>query len=135
MRPSHPPTLITLARRTIRDAALLRPGERVLAAVSGGPDSMALLHVLARLRKSEGHELSAHGVDHGLRREAAAELDQAEGLATALGIPFTRTLVAVAPGGNLQARARAARYEALRQAAEQLGAAVIATGHHADDRA
>jgi tRNA(Ile)-lysidine synthase len=135
MRPSHPPTLITLARRTIRDAALFGPGDRVLAAVSGGPDSMTLLHVLAGLRKSVGHELFAHGVDHALRRDAAAELDQAERLATALGVPFTRTRVAVDPGGNLQARARAARYNALRQAAQALRVTAIATGHHADDRA
>jgi tRNA(Ile)-lysidine synthase len=134
-RPSHPPTLITLARRAIRDASLFGRGERVLVAVSGGPDSMALLHVLAGLRRSMGHVLFAHGVDHGLRPAAVAELDLAEELALALEVPFGRTRVAVAPGGNLQARARAARYTALRQAAQALRATVIATGHHADDRA
>jgi tRNA(Ile)-lysidine synthase len=135
MRPSHPPTLITLARRTIRDEALFARGDRVLVAVSGGPDSMALLHVLATLRRSVGHELVAHGVDHGLRVGAALELDRAEALATALGVPFARTKVAVSGGGNLQARARTARYTALRQAARDQGVAVIATAHHAEDRA
>jgi tRNA(Ile)-lysidine synthase len=107
----------------------------VLAAVSGGPDSMAMLHVLALLRSRLAFGLFAHGVDHGLRPEAAAELDLAEGFARSLDVPFARTRVSVAPGGNLQARARVARWEALRAAAARVGAHRIATGHHADDRA
>jgi tRNA(Ile)-lysidine synthase len=132
---SHPPALVTLARRTIVDEALFGRGARVLAAVSGGPDSMALLHVLAHLRRAIGHELVAHGVDHGLRAEAGAELDRAEALARDLEIPFGRTRTRVAPGGNLQARARAARLVALRAEAARVGASCIATAHHADDRA
>jgi tRNA(Ile)-lysidine synthase len=104
-------------------------------AVSGGPDSMALLHVLGLLRRELAFGLFAHGVDHGLRNEAAAELDLAEGFARSLEVPFERTQVQVAPGGNLQARARDARWEALRAAASRAGARRIATGHHADDRA
>jgi len=107
----------------------------VLVAVSGGPDSMALLHVLARLRTTLGFTLHAHGVDHGLRAEAARELDQAAAFAKKLGVPFGHTRVKVAPGGNLQARARAARWKALRAARERVDATTIATGHHAEDRA
>ncbi len=107
----------------------------MLVAVSGGPDSMALLHVLGLLRREVAFGLFAHGVDHGLRSEAAAELDRAEGFARSLEVPFERTRVQVAPGGNLQARARDARWEALRTAAIRAGASRIATGHHADDRA
>jgi tRNA(Ile)-lysidine synthase len=132
---SHPPTLITLAARTIKDDALFGRGHLVLAAVSGGPDSMALLDVLARLRAHVGHTLIAHGVDHGLRAEASKELDVAEDFARALDAPFGRTRVTVAPGGNLQARARDARLAALRVAAGRAGASCIATAHHADDRA
>ncbi len=132
---SHPPTLITLAKRTIATHALFGKGTRVLVAVSGGPDSMALLHVLALLRGKIGHTLVAHGVDHGLREEAAAELDLAERLAERLAIPFGRSRVLVSRGGNLQARARDARYAALKVAARAAGAHVIATAHHADDRA
>jgi tRNA(Ile)-lysidine synthase len=134
-RRSHPPTLITLVRRAIRDHSLMGRGDRVLVAVSGGPDSMALLHVLAGLRETEGHELVAHGVDHGLRPLAAAELDKAEQLAGKLSVPFGRTRVEVTRGGNLQARARDVRMAALRRAARATGATSIATGHHADDRA
>ncbi len=132
---THPPTLITLARAALRDHPLVPRGSSVLAAVSGGPDSIALLHVLAVLRRRLGFGLFAHGVDHGLRPEAAAELDLAEGLARSLDVPFSRTRVAVPAGGNLQARARAARWEALRAAASRAGADRDATGHHAGDRA
>lgn len=132
---SHPPTLITLVRRLVLDESLIARGARVLVAVSGGPDSMALLDVLARLRARAGFELVAHGVDHGLRPEAPAELDLAADLSRALGVPFGTTRVQLAPGGNLQARARDLRLAALRAAAEGASAQCIATAHHADDRA
>ncbi|HEX3771607.1 MAG TPA: tRNA lysidine(34) synthetase TilS, partial [Polyangiaceae bacterium] len=135
MARSHPPTLITLVRGLLRDEPLIARGTTVLAAVSGGPDSMALLHVLAGLRRERGFGLFAHGVDHGLRAEAAAELDLAEAFARTLDVPFSRTKVDVARGGNLQARARDARWGALERAAGAAGATRIATGHHADDRA
>lgn len=96
---------------------------------------MALVHVLAGLRRKLHHTLVVHGVDHGLRAEAAAELALARELAESLSVPFTVTRVAVEPGSNLQARARAARLDALSAAAAREGAASIATGHTADDRA
>lgn len=135
MSRSHPPTLLTLAERAIRDERLFDGAGTVLVAVSGGPDSMALLHVLARLRRKLGIALVAHGVDHGLRKEAQGELELARALADSLAVPFSVTQVAVAPGSNLQARARKARFEALRSAKEAAGAELIATGHHGDDRA
>lgn len=132
---SHPPTLLKLAERTLREECGLEPGVRILVAVSGGPDSMALLHVLSRLARRLRFKLVAHGVDHGLRPEAAAELDLAERWARAAEVTFARTRVHVAAGGNLQARARRARYEALERAAASSDSALIATAHHADDRA
>jgi tRNA(Ile)-lysidine synthase len=132
---SHPPTLITLVRSTLVAHALAPRGTALLVAVSGGPDSMALLHVLAGLRSKGAFGLFAHGVDHGLRPEAAAELELAAELARSLDVPFSRSRVSVRPGGNLQERARLARWAALREAAARLGADRIATAHHADDRA
>jgi tRNA(Ile)-lysidine synthase len=132
---SHPPSLLTHARRALKAECALEPGSRLIVAVSGGPDSMALLHVLARLRAEFSLELFAHGVDHGLRAEAPAELALAAELAGRLGVPFTKTDLALAHGSNLQARARAARYAALEERAHALGGGLIATAHHADDRA
>lgn len=132
---SHPPSLLRLAERLIRDERLVARGEIVLCACSGGPDSTALLHVLARLRDRLGFTLVGHGVDHGLRPEAGAELGRAERAAGALGVPFATTRLRVEPGGNLQARAREARRGALRAAARLAGAHAVATGHTADDRA
>jgi tRNA(Ile)-lysidine synthase len=127
--------LIRRAEREIREAGLIERGMRVLAGVSGGPDSMAMLHVLSVLRAKLGFELFAHAVDHGLRAEAMGEVALAEEQARLLGVPFGVSRLRVEPGGNLQARARAARLGALREQARLLGAVRIALGHHADDRA
>jgi tRNA(Ile)-lysidine synthase len=132
---SHPPTLLKIARRTILDEHLVGAGETVLVAVSGGPDSMALLHVLAKLAAPLHFRVVGHGVDHGLREEAKGELALAARFARDLGVPFGTTRVDVGRGPNLMARARRARFEALRAALAREGGAVIATGHHADDRA
>jgi tRNA(Ile)-lysidine synthase len=134
MARSHPPSLVTIVRRTLLEECGPLESRTVLAAVSGGGDSQAMLSVLARLAPQLGFSVIAHGVDHGLRAAATAELDRAEALADQLGVPFGRTRVQVGRGSNLQARAREARYAALREAAAPSDA-LIATAHHADDRA
>jgi len=96
---------------------------------------MALLHVLALLTKKLGFSLFAHGVDHGLRAEAVGELDLAQARCEALGVPFSRSLISLSAGSNLQARARDGRRAALTAAAKALNSELIATAHHADDRA
>src|SRR5664279_6607456 len=103
MARAHPPTLLTLVARTLREECQVRRGTRLLLALSGGGDSMALLHVLAMLAKKQGFFLSAHGVDHGLRPEARSELDRAQARCDELGVAFSRTALAVPNGGNLQA--------------------------------
>lgn len=132
---SHPPALLRRASRTLREETPLARGDGVIVAVSGGGDSIALLHVLSRLRAELGFELFAHGVDHGLRPEAGGELDLAERLAAELEVEFSRTVLSLPEGGNLQARARDARYAALDAERERRGARWVATAHHADDRA
>jgi tRNA(Ile)-lysidine synthase len=134
MARSHPPSLTTIVRRTLLEECGPLSGRTLLAAVSGGGDSQAMLSVLGRLAPKVGFKLLAHGVDHGLRAEAARGLDLAEALASKLGVPFGRTLLTLGRGGNLQARAREARYAALRAAAAPHDA-LLATAHHADDRA
>jgi tRNA(Ile)-lysidine synthase len=135
MTRSHPPTLLKIVGRTLREECALGPGTRIVLGVSGGIDSSALLHVLARLRARFDFELAAHGVDHGLRAEASAELEIARELARGLTVPFATTKLALPQGGNLQARARQARYEALLRQADAFGDGLVATAHHADDRA
>ena len=132
---SHPPALLRRTERTLREETPLRRGDRVVVAVSGGGDSTALLHVLARLAPRLHIELHAHGVDHGLRHGASAELDLAERLAGGLQVPFSRSVLNVGDGSNLQARARTARYAALDAVAERIGAMWVATAHHENDRA
>lgn len=134
MSRSHPPSLRASALRRIRDDGLVARGELVLVATSGGPDSQALLGVLAALRRELGHALVACGVDHGLRPEAPAELALAEALARAHDVPFLVRRVEVPPGGDLQARARRERLLALGRAANEVGARAVATGHTLDDR-
>ncbi len=135
MARSHPPTLLTLVRRTLTEECGVRAGEHILLAVSGGSDSTALLHALARLAPKLGLRVSAHAVDHGLRPEAAREIEGVRELALRTGVPFSCSRVHVERTGNLQAQARKARYAALREAMRAGGADYVATAHHADDRA
>jgi len=104
---------------------------KLALAVSGGPDSLALLRLA---HAALGTRVAAATVDHGLRPEAAAEAAQVARLCADLGVPHETLSVAVADG-NVQAQARAARYAALAawMAREDLPA--LATAHHADDQA
>jgi tRNA(Ile)-lysidine synthase len=124
-----------LAARAAADHQLFGRGDLVLCGVSGGPDSSAMLHALALLRRRIGHELVAVGVDHGLRSGAAAELQVAARLAEKLGVSYETRRVRVPRSGNLQMQARQQRLAALQNAAARHGAQVVATGHTADDRA
>jgi tRNA(Ile)-lysidine synthase len=122
-------------RTTLVERALFPVGGRVLVACSGGPDSQALLHVLHALRDIHGCGLIAASVDHGLRPEAAGELNLVEALAGSLRVPFVRLHVHVPCAASLQAQARRVRYQALLACAEQQGAVRIAVGHTLDDQA
>ncbi|HLH29393.1 MAG TPA: tRNA lysidine(34) synthetase TilS, partial [Acidimicrobiales bacterium] len=99
------------------------PGTRLICAVSGGPDSTALM-VLA---VAAGCRVTAVHVDHGLRPGSASEAGVVADCAQRLGAGFRAERVMVAPGPNLEARARAARRAILGPEA--------ATGHTADDQA
>jgi len=134
---SHPPTLLRLVERCLKDDCQLAPGARLVVAVSGGPDSMALLHALHLQSKNFGFELLAACVDHGLRPEAADEVRLVERCCGAWGVEFRALELGLVGGANLQERAREARYEALwALAREHFGSEVfLATAHQKDDRA
>ena len=113
---------------------MLAGGETVLVAVSGGADSVALLHLLHGLAPSWRLALHVLHVDHGLRPGSADDAAFVRGLGARLGVPVDVERVRVGPG-SVEAAARTARYAALEAWAERLGAARIAIGHTLDDQA
>ena len=125
-----------------RDAKALfadwKAAPALLLAVSGGPDSMALMWLVARWRNAlaRGPRLIAVTVDHGLRSEAAAEARSVKRLARSLDVPHrTVRWTGAKPKTGLPAAARAARYRLLAQAARKGGASHILTAHTRDDQA
>lgn len=127
--------IVARVRRTVNERRLLQPGARVLVGCSGGPDSAALLAVLARLADELSLHLHAASVDHGLRPDARLDVELARAQAESLGVAFTAVDVRVEPGPSIQAQARKARYAALQKLAAQQGADRIAVGHSLDDQA
>lgn len=110
----------------------------LVLAVSGGPDSVALMVLAARWRKSlkRGPTLSAITVDHGLRKESKAEAAAVAKLARKLGVAHrTMRWTGSKPKTGLPQAARQARYRLLTQAARKVGAAHILTAHTLDDQA
>lgn len=135
--------------RAVRAAAGelgIRAADGIVVAVSGGADSMALLHALADLRR-EGRERSrdaplvvAH-LNHGLRdTDADADAELVRATADRMGLPAEITIIDVAAEAakrkrNLEAVARALRYDFLAAVARARGIAMVATAHTADDQA
>jgi tRNA(Ile)-lysidine synthase len=110
----------------------------IVLAVSGGPDSMALMWLAARWRHglARGPRLVAVTVDHGLRKQAAREAREVKHLARALDVEHrTMRWSGTKPRTGLPAAARAARYQLLAQAARACGAMHVLTAHTRDDQA
>ena len=116
----------------IERSRLVPPDAAVLAMLSGGSDSVCLLHALLGL--IGGERLRALHVNHGLR--AAADDDErfCRELCDRLGVPLTAVQVEVRPPGNLEALAREGRYDAAERVREREGLDLIATGHTASDQ-
>ena len=128
---------------TIEGYQMIRPGETVLCAVSGGPDSVAMFHILRELSEvpQPAWKLHVAHVHHGLRG-AAADEDEAfvRELAGKAGIPFHSTRVDVRglqkkERISMEEAARKLRHEFLRKTALQVGAQKIALAHNMDDQA
>ena len=118
--------------------APLRDRAGVALAVSGGPDSSALLVLYARARRLDPGLPPAvvFTVDHGLRPEAAEEARAVATLAARHGLPHhTLAWTGERPSANLQAEARRARYRLTIEAARALGLDALVTAHHAEDQA
>jgi tRNA(Ile)-lysidine synthase len=131
----HP--AVAAVRHAVRASlAGLEPGDLVLTACSGGADSLALADALAFEAPRAAIMAGGVTVDHGLQPGSAARAEQVTQLMTTLGLsPALSVAVTVAGPGGPEGAARAARYEALDQAARTTGAVAIMLGHTLDDQA
>ncbi len=126
---------------TVRRYGMIEPGDRVLAAISGGADSVALLLCLHRLAPRFKLTLSAAHLNHRLRgAESDTDEEFVRGLCDRLGVDLAVESAAVrdaaaAARQNLEEAARQARYGFLRRVARQAGARRIAVGHTLNDQA
>jgi len=128
-------------RQIIQKFNLIPPGSRLVVGVSGGADSLALLHILNNLSQHNRFELHTATFDHQLRGDAgAADAEFVRTLSTAWNIPVMVGKADVKKlaqefGLSIEAAARKARYDFLAQVARTVGADRIAVAHHADDQA
>lgn len=125
-------------KRQLEQANLLEPTTRLIVGVSGGPDSLTLLHLLKEIYPPDRIHV-AH-LDHGLRPSAAAEAKFVAATATAWGIEHTieridTIALARQEGWSLEEAGRNARYNLFARLAAKTGAGAIAVGHNADDQA
>jgi tRNA(Ile)-lysidine synthase len=134
---SAPDSVSDRALTTMFRYNMLAPGDRVVAAVSGGPDSVCLLTVLCQLRERLGVTLAgvAH-VNHKLRGEASEEDERfVAALAARHGVPFYRQTAEISNRGNLEQAARRERLLFFSHLIREGRANRIATGHTRDDQA
>lgn len=138
----RPPANVTAqARRAIETHSLVTHGEQIVVGVSGGPDSVCLLHVLLQLRNEYDLCLHVAHLHHGARAaDADADLEFVEALAVRWGLPISverRDVPELARIHQLafEETARRVRYAFLARVARDVGAAKVAVGHTADDQA
>ena len=125
--------------RFIREHRMLLPGERVVAGISGGADSVCLLFVLLEWKKCYGLELAAVHINHGIRDRAGEDARFVEELCGRLGIPFYLRetdvhRLALERKCSEEEAGRDFRYEAFREAAAEFGADKTAVAHNLNDR-
>jgi len=134
------PGLIQQVKKTVKQWEMLSRGETVVAAVSGGADSVVMLRVLLELSGELDLTVVAAHMDHALRgAESERDHDFVRELAESLGVEFVSARLEKgelkAAGGSPQEAARLRRYAFLEEAAQRYGATRVALGHTADDQA
>lgn len=133
--------LIDTVRLSIERHGLLSRGETVVVGVSGGPDSLCLLHVLCRLAGEKALSLRVAHLHHGLRGDDAdADADFVRRVAADWGVPCIIEQIRVRSVAErhsiaVEEAARRVRYAFLGRVAEEAGAHTVAVGHNADDQA
>ena len=130
--------LIKIVRSTIQKYSMVDVGSTVVAGISGGPDSIALMHLLHKLAPEMSFSLIVAHVDHGLREESKEEAEFVRGAASNLGLEIKVTRVDVqdlAAGQDIsmEEAGRRARYSFFEEVRRAVGGSVIATAHHRDD--
>jgi tRNA(Ile)-lysidine synthase len=115
----------------IKRYRMWRPEQRVVLAVSGGLDSVAMLHLVHQTQPAHAARLEVASIDHGLRKASAQEVEFVGTIAAELELPFHQLKLELSKGPNLMAQARHERRAILCE----LGADRIATAHHANDQA
>ena len=139
-RPANGTAAFRTFKRTVERYGLVRAGDKVLVACSGGPDSVALVNLLLELRQDVPHEVAVGHFNHRLRPAAASDEAFVRRLARENGLPFFSSrrdvrAYALRFGLNLEEAARTLRYEFLGRTAVRMGATRIATGHTMTDQA
>lgn len=132
--------MLEAVRRIIKQYNMLDAGDKVVCGVSGGSDSMALLHVLQSLQGEFGHAVLAAHLDHGLRPESAAEAAFVQSYCTAHDIPFffeKADIAGIAKREHIskEEAGRRVRYNLFNRIAQEQCAAKIAVGHQLQDNA
>ncbi|MDD2702665.1 MAG: tRNA lysidine(34) synthetase TilS [Candidatus Omnitrophica bacterium] len=126
-------------RQTVRKYRLVKKNDRVLVAVSGGPDSTALLCALYSLKKELDLKLHVAHLDHGLREDSAKDRKFVERMSATMGLACTAKRIDIKAlarnGGSLEETARTYRLEFLFRTARKIKAGTVALGHNRDDQA
>ncbi len=131
--------IVRKAEEAIASRGLIEPGSRVVAAVSGGADSTALLVVLHELSGPMGLRLAAAHLDHRIRRGSSKEQLAVAALASSLDVPFFAGAIDVPAEARrrkmgIEETARLLRYRFLGRVAADFGAGTVALGHTRDDQ-
>lgn len=130
---SADPDIRLRLRDHIRAERLFPEGGLALLAVSGGPDSVALLDLLYAIAADAGLVVAVAHVDHGILPESLGLAEQVRGIATRYGVAFHAGSLRLGPGTS-ETRARRERYRVLRGIQAAVGARYLVTAHHADDQ-
>ena len=129
---------LNIVRQTLVSENMIQPGDGVILAVSGGPDSVALTHIMFQLKEEFACKLFIAHLDHGLRKESHQDLEFVKSLAVSLGIAFSEKrvdLIKIASNRKISVEqaGRLIRYDFLEDTRIKFGANRIATAHNEDD--
>jgi tRNA(Ile)-lysidine synthase len=135
---SKPSSLTESTKAYIAEQGMIPPSSRVIVGVSGGPDSMALMHVLHALSLELDFQITVAHLDHSLRGDSALDAEFTARAAAELGLHCsTKRLdvksIAKQQSVSLEEAGRIARYEFFSDLAQEVNASKIATAHHLDD--